>query len=77
MPTDYLPSTPAWRPIETAPKDQRIRLWAWGKERHGRWNDDRFGRAKRPYWAMEEMPITACRQHPPTHWMPCADGPEH
>lgn len=65
-----------WQPIETAPKDRRIRLWAAGAERHGRWDDDRYSKKPRPFWSFETvMGTTFQRTNQPTHWMECPEPP--
>lgn len=71
-----------WQPIETAPKNRRIRLWKPGNvpengcEKHGKWNIDEYARTPRPYWDYEGLRITDSREHPPTHWMDVADAPD-
>lgn len=71
------PAVPeGWQPIETAPKDDNyIRVWSWGRERHAKWNDDRYSKRPRPFWDMDGMSVSRCRAQQPTFWMPTAAAP--
>jgi hypothetical protein len=64
-----------WRPIETAPKNKRIRVWSWGAERHAEWDPDKHALKPRPFWLMSDLSISSSRSHQPDWWMPCADQP--
>lgn len=64
-----------WQPIETAPKDARIRVWAWGAERHARWNSDKYAKRPRPYWDFDGLSVSDSRAHQPQWWLPCAPPP--
>lgn len=64
-----------WQPIETAPKKARIRVWAWGAERHAKWDEDQYARRPRPFWSMDGLSISSSREHQPEWWMPCASAP--
>jgi hypothetical protein len=69
-----------WRPIDTAPKDHRIRLLLpSNKEVHGQWSDDRHAKKPRPFWKYEGggCPRTSnMRTSQPTHWMPIPEAPK-
>jgi hypothetical protein len=66
-----------WQPIETAPKDRRIRMFVDGEEKHGRWDDDKYAKKPRPHWRWEGgYSITNVRTNQPTHWMPLPAPPE-
>jgi hypothetical protein len=70
----------AWLPIETAPKGRtRIQLWTRGRAGYGYWEDDRYGRPPRPYWANENLALNGklyMRAAQPTHWKPEPAPPE-
>jgi hypothetical protein len=67
-----------WRPIDTAPKDHRIRLLLpSGREVHGQWSDDRHAKKPRPFWEYEGggcPRISEMRERQPTHWMPIPEA---
>lgn len=70
------PASP-WRPIESAPKDQKILVWARGYHWVAGWDDDRYAKKPRPFWDYSNLwGKTGCRETPPTHWMPLPDPPE-
>ena len=56
-------------PIDTAPKDRRILLFARGEWHVGKWNDDKFNRKPRPFWDYSLIwRATGCREQPPIAW---------
>jgi len=59
----------AWQPIETAPKDDEIFVWAVCKTSGTGW----LTRARwhRDHWCSEDDGLIA-----PTHWMPPPEPPE-
>lgn len=65
----------AWRPIEVAPKDQRVMLWFptlhRGTAVFGYWNPDTYAKKPRPYWTMDKersVGVAVVRANQPTHW---------
>ncbi len=66
---DELRTKRQWQPIETAPKDDRIRVWSWGEERHARWNPDKHAMRPRPFWQIEGIQLSTSREHQPEWWM--------
>lgn len=70
----------AWEPIETAPKDKRIRLWVpigvgIGEEQLGKWDPDQCSNKPRPFWCWDHSGITWQRANQPTHWQPTSAPP--
>lgn len=65
-----------WQPIETAPKDRRIRVWAHSAERHAKWDEDKYVKKPRPYWNVDGWTTTWSRYHKPSHWMPLSEPPD-
>lgn len=68
-----------WRPMESAPTEIGTGEWARpyilllpkeGLARIGKWEDDRFARAPRPFWKYQGFTILDSRANPPTRWMP-------
>lgn len=82
----YSEHTMQWRPIETAPKDRRVMLYrpthnnAWLLTvSAGQYDDDRYAKKPRPYWGSDVervWGVLACRDNPPTHWMPLPEPPK-
>lgn len=72
-----------WQPIETAPKDIEIFVWApdWnkvGRRFIAKWEDNRYASKPRPYWSYCDERIwgtTKVRQCQPTRWMPLPTPP--
>ena len=68
-----------WKPIETAPSDgQRIQLVRGGRYDIGRFDDERYIRKPKPYWASylnHYLGVRWARDNYPTHWMPIPDLP--
>lgn len=64
-----------WRPIETAPKDGRDVLLAWGgRTRYAKWIDNNATTAP---WSGWSVPSLECRPNvPPTGWMPLPQPPK-
>lgn len=67
-----------WQPIETAPRDRKIMLWANGAEYSGRWDDDRHSSKPRPYWTYNAawLGISGIRANQPVAWRELSAGPE-
>lgn len=70
----------AWQPIETAPKDREIWLWfptmLRGHMTVGRWEDDRYAKKPKPYWAGSVRGrVNEYRDNPPTLWQPLPTQP--
>jgi hypothetical protein len=61
-----------WHPISTAPKDGTQILVAWqGRHHLAWWNDDKYARNPRPYFAMTgPWGVAEQRNNPPKIWMP-------
>lgn len=70
--TDGRAAYPAWRPIETAPKDEARLLLFRGDSVSIGWHDpERFHKNPRPFWnSSGAVGRRWCQDHPPTHWMP-------
>lgn len=76
-------ATGCWQPIETAPKDRVVDLWANGR----RWTDCRFGpvdyKTTGPAWGRDGGKAqehgysgkTVVEVENPTHWMPPPNPP--
>jgi len=69
-----------WQPIETAPKDgTSIILYEPNRKKVqiGKWDNDRWAKKPRPYWAMVSgySDKTYERMFPPTHWQPLPPSP--
>jgi hypothetical protein len=67
-----------WHPIETAPKDERIRIrvWADDAEWHATWDRDIHKINPRPFWNIHGMSKRYSRNRQPTHWQPVSPPPE-
>ena len=66
-----------WQPIETAPKDSRVLVWAAGAVRIGRFDDDEYSKKPRPMWSWVGPWCRAdMRASPPSHWMPLPGAPK-
>lgn len=63
--------------IDTAPKKAEIIVFAAGRWRMGRWDDDRYATKPRPCWAWDgHMGLVHMRKNPPTHWLPMPPPPK-
>lgn len=72
---------PAWRPIETAPRDgTEILLYEGGDDPRcvvGYWDADTFnGDDARPTWRTNDGEILDFLHEPITHWLPLPPPPE-
>lgn len=67
-----------WQPIETAPKEAYyLLLLANNRVEIGRWDDDRFAKKPKPFWAYSFLSSRRQqRENPPTHWMPLPTPPK-
>lgn len=75
-----------WQPIETAPKDGRIRLWVPGmphgeegdhRDVHGRWNRQDYSLKPKPHWGYDcYLGKVFQSQNQPTHWQPESAPPK-
>ncbi len=70
-----------WLPIESATKNGSYILLSYGGERPvvGRWNDDRYARKPKPYWATDTSRLTGTRflrKNDQIAWMPLPNPPK-
>lgn len=71
------PSPAVAQPMETAPKDREIMLFARGFWYIGQWDDDRYSKKPRPLWFYSAAwGKSGCRGIPPVAWMPLPAPPK-
>lgn len=62
---------PEPRPMESAPKDREIMLWARERWYIGKWDRDEYANKPRPFWYYSDTwRRIGCRAEPPTAWLP-------
>lgn len=71
------PSPAMAQPMESAPKDREIMLFARGYWYIGQWDDDCHALKPRPFWLYSALwGKTGCRAVPPVAWMPLPAPPK-
>ena len=56
-------------PMDTAPKDRKVLLFARGEWYVGKWDPDKYAKKPRPFWDYSHIwRPTGCREKPPIAW---------